>query len=120
MKLVAILVACVMFGFFASSVSCLGPSISKHTAVWDANAEEDLAGYYLYWKTPGGAFSDANRVTVPVASNPSYDLMQLSLPSGNYIIAVSAFDNEGNESALSEEVTWDASYPAAPKVPKIQ
>ena len=94
---------------------CIGPTIKLHTAAWDANTESDLAGYYLYWRTPTGTFSDVNRVAVAKATAPTFDLLTLNLPSGTYVIAVSAYDSSGNESALSNEVSWDAAYPSTPK-----
>ena len=99
----------------AGSAFCLGPRIDKHTAVWDANTEGDLAGYYLYWRTSEQSFSDDRRVTVGVSPSPSFDLMTLNLPSGVYVIAVSAYNTAGNESGLSEEVTWNATIPDDPK-----
>ena len=97
-----------------SMAFCIGPYIDKHNAVWDANSESDLAGYYLYWRTPTGTFSDDNRVQVPVSGSPLFDLNSLGLTSGDYFIAVSAYDTANNESSLSTEVAWDASYPSTP------
>jgi hypothetical protein len=115
-----ILALCLILFLSASSVFCLGPKIDKHVAVWTANTESDLAGYYLYWRTSAGTFSDANRVVIPKSTTPTYELLTLNLPSGVYIIAVSAYNTAGNESALSTEVTWNATIPGAPKNPGIQ
>ena len=103
-----------------STACALGPKISKSTAAWDANSEPDLAGYYLYWRTTAGAFQDANRVPVATSPTPTFSLLTLNLPSGVYVIAVSAYDTELNESGLSNEVSWDAAYPNAPQNNKIQ
>ena len=111
---------CMLFLLVGSSVYCLGPKIDKHIAAWDANTESDLAGYYLYWKTPTGTFSDTNRITIPKSTNPQYELLTLNLPSGIYVIAVSAYNTAGNESALSAEVTWNAVLPTTPKNPNIK
>lgn len=99
----------------------LGPKIDKRFALWDQNIETDLAGYYLYWRTQGGSFSDAQRIVVlPTATAggkpaPSYDLMGLNFPSGMYDVAVSAYDTSGNESGLSNIVPFDGSFPVNPK-----
>ena len=105
--------------FLPTPACSLGPKVEKHIAVWDANSETDLAGYYLYWRTPADGFSDTNKVVVPKAASPSYDLLILNLPPGQYIIAVSAYDTEDNESGLSNEITWDASYPNNPTNVKV-
>jgi len=115
-----LILLCVLFLLAGSQVYCLGPKIDKHIAVWDANSETDLAGYYLYWKIPTGTFSDANRVVVVKTATPNFDLMTLSLPSGNYVIAVSAYNTYGNESGLSNEVDWNATIPDIPKNANIE
>lgn len=115
-----IVTLCIVLFLVVSSAFCLGPKIDKHIAKWDANTESDLAGYYLYWRTPTGTFLDANRIGVPKSATPTYELLTLNLPSGVYIIAVSAYNTSGNESALSTEVTWNAVIPGAPKNPGIQ
>ena len=70
------------------------------TATWDANTENDLAGYKVYYG-PGSqnytTVKDVGNQTVFVADN---------LPAGEeYFFAVSAYDRFGNESALSTEVS---------------
>lgn len=115
MKFMVKLLVLVLVVMFPIMACALGPSISKSTCVWDANSESDLAGYYLYWRTSAGTFQDANRVSVSVSATPSKKLTDLNLVPGEYIIAVAAYDTELNESGLSNEVTWDAAYPNAPK-----
>ena len=119
MKKLLVLV-CMVFLLMGSSVYCLGPKIDKHIAAWDANTESDLAGYYLYWRTPTGTFSDTGRVVITKSSNPQYELLLLNLSSGVYVIAVSAYNTAGNESGLSAEVTWNATIPDAPKNPNVK
>ena len=121
MKVIKILSFCF---FMAFVFSCIGggslnnnvnvppsshpaPPSSKDVARWDANSENNLAGYYLYWKDGGGSYSQKKRRQIAVSSNPSYDLRSLKLPSGRHIIAVTAFDVYGNESGFSNEVAWD-------------
>lgn len=83
------------------------PPSGKYLAKWDANSENNLAGYYLYWKDEGGRYSKKKRRKVAVSSNPSYDLRSLKLPSGRHIIAVTGFDTYDRESGFSNEITWD-------------
>jgi len=101
--------------FLPSAACAIGPKIEKSMAVWDANTEPDLAGYYLYWRTPTGAFSDAARRGVGLSPAPTFNLTTMALAPGVYVIAVSAYDLDANESGMSNEVTWDAAYPENPK-----
>lgn len=100
--------------------ACLGPKIVKGTAEWDpvtVNTDgtpcTDLGGYFVYWKSGPGVFRDDNRTTI-VGAVTTFNLRTLGLPPAIYIIAVSAYDLEGNESALSNEVSWDAILPGPP------
>lgn len=77
---------------------------------WDANTEPDLAGYtYYYGRAPGvylyfgsvgpgvtGVQIDVGS-TAPLFSNGSAD--------GPWYFAVDAFDDNGNHSELSDEVS---------------
>ena len=89
----------------------LGPKIDKAKAVWDTNTETDLAGYYLYWKSVGGSYSDSSRITNSTSPTPNFNLNTLSLAPGTYTIAVSAFNTAGNESGFSNEVNWTNRVP---------
>jgi hypothetical protein len=66
---------------------------------WAANAETDLAGYKLYVGTTSGVYSrivDVGKVTSYV----------ISLPKGvTYFFALTAYDNAGNESGRSAELS---------------
>ena len=121
MKKILLIGLCLLIlGLFSINVSALGPKIDKSVAIWTQNTEIDLAGYYLYWRTPNGSFGDTNRIQVlPTAkagthTTPSFDLATLNLASGNYIIAVTAYDTAGNESGISTEAPFDASVPGIP------
>lgn len=67
--------------------------------LWQANTEDDLAGYKIYYGTASG-----NYTTVIDAGNLAlYNINKLS--SGiNYYFAVTAYDTAGNESGFSSEV----------------
>ncbi len=121
MKVIKILSMCFLLAFVFSciggrslndNVDVLAPTppaaaSSKYVAQWDASLEDNLGGYYLYWKKEGESYSKKKRRQLPVCGNPSYDLRALRLPSGRHIITVTAFDVYGNESGFSNEVTWN-------------
>jgi len=65
----------------------------------DGSALTDLAGYRVYYGT--GSRSYTTMRDVPGASTTS---TSLTLSSGDYYVAMTALDGEGNESAYSNEV----------------
>jgi len=65
----------------------------------DGTALTDLAGYRVYYGT--GSRSYTTMRDVPGASTTS---TSLTLSSGDYYVAMTALDGEGNESAYSNEV----------------
>ena len=86
------------------------------TLGWDANAEPDLAGYKVYYKTGSsgppyngtGADQGSSPVTVPIrdladADNPGYTVSGLSDSEVSFFV-VTAYDTEGLESGYSNEV----------------
>lgn len=86
------------FFFAASTVHAL-----QVTLAWDASSEPDLAGYKVYYGTSTGNYSisyDAGNVNSYVISD---------LEAGNtYYFAATAYDQYGNESNFSNEVTYIA------------
>jgi len=83
------------------------PGIKPKDAVWDANTEADLAGYYLYWGAEG-TFNDTDRVDVGLVTQ--YQLDGIPGPK----IALTAYDSSGNESEYSNTVPLDGTAPTAP------
>ena len=69
---------------------------------WNANTEEDVAGYKIYY----GTSSDNYNWIVSVANDTQqYDLSNLYLYEDvSYYIAITAYDSAGNESGLSSEL----------------
>lgn len=75
-----------------------------YTLSWDANSEDDLAGYKLYYKAnssgqPEGDYDemvDVNKVTVYTVENLDENVI--------YFFSVTAYDESGLESNFSEEV----------------
>jgi len=77
------------------------PSESTNVTLnWDANEEEDLAGYYLYY----GSDSDTVLVDgtkLDLGNVVTYGLLQ---PSGTVYYYLAAYDTEGNESPAAGPV----------------
>jgi hypothetical protein len=95
------------------------PGSKTYMASWTANTETDLNGYYLYWRTSSGSFSNTNRIAC--AKTATTQVLTGLVPN-NTIIALTAFDVAGNESAFSAEVPFvgDSSAPSAPAGLKIE
>lgn len=87
------------------------------TLRWDANTEEDLAGYKLYYKTdtPGapyngtGAIEGDSEVNIPLTTtgfnpdSPEFTLTELD-DAYIYFLVITAYDTSDNESGYSNEV----------------
>jgi hypothetical protein len=73
---------------------------------WSANAEEDLAGYKIYYGTDSRNYTNS----VDVGNVTSWQLPQ-DFPVGTWYFAVKAYDNDAEESDYSNElkVTWNGS-----------
>ncbi len=65
----------------------------------DGSTLTDLAGYRIYYGTSSRNYSDMIDL-----SNPAATAHTLTLASGDYYVAMTALDGEGNESAYSNEV----------------
>jgi hypothetical protein len=73
--------------------------------VWDQNTESDVAGYYIYYGTKSGTYTEV--VQVVGKSNTSYLIENLNTTSGQtYYIAITAYTDAGMESAYSNEVVY--------------
>ena len=73
------------------------------TLSWTLNSETDLAGYKVYVGTAPGIYSFPGSPIV-IGRTDNYAIS--GLPVGQtYYFAISAFDNSGNESTLSTEVS---------------
>ena len=69
------------------------------TLVWDRNPEPDIAGYNVYYGRISGDYTRLVTVTDPTA-------MIGVKGSKTVYFAVTAYNTNGVESALSEEVHW--------------
>jgi fibronectin type 3 domain-containing protein len=78
------------------------PTTSSATLTWDPNTDSDLAGYKVYRATASGAYGAALG-TVP-AGTVTYQATGLSANT-TYFFVITAYDNAGNESLFSNEVS---------------
>ncbi len=72
------------------------------TLAWSPNAEEDVAGYIVYWGTASGQYGS----TVDVGGNLAF---QFAMPDryARYYFAVAAYNVAGARSELSAEVATE-------------
>lgn len=103
----------------------IGPISLAYTAdvtlAWTGNAEPDLAGYYIYYKsgTSGAPYNGTgvdegdSPIKIPLGTfadpaNPEYTLHGLSDTQTSYLV-LTAYDAEDNESGFSNEVSYQPS-----------
>ena len=65
----------------------------------DGSTLTDLAGYRIYYGTSSRDYSDMVSL-----NNPAATAHTLTLASGDYYVAMTAMDADGNESGYSNEV----------------
>ena len=95
--------AVVLFLFFFS------PTYAKNiTLGWDPNKEPDLKGYTVYRNidSPGPPYKYSNDLPEKDLANPLYPMVTITglQKETKYYIAVTAYDNDGNESRYSDDV----------------
>jgi len=97
-KVLAILAMVLMFCGSALAASSV-------TFEWDANSETDLAGYRLYQSQTSGVYTygDGNQVATILVGTETVQITNIS--DGTYFWVLTAYDNDGNESVPSNEVT---------------
>lgn len=84
------------------------------TLAWDKNSESDLAGYIIYrGTTSGGPYIQTGSDVIA----PESTFTDVDLADGTYFWVVTAYDNDGNESGYSNEVTKriDTTSPTPPQ-----
>ena len=64
----------------------------------DGSPAKDLAGYVVYWGTESATYTDSHRI-----EDPQTTAWEMSMAPGDYYLAVTAFDTDGNESDYSNE-----------------
>ena len=75
------------------------------TFEWDANTEEDLAGYRLYTSHVSGQYPFGD-VSQAIEIGPSETTIDVDIPESDeiYYFVLTAYDYAGNESGPSNEV----------------
>ena len=82
------------------------------TLAWNANDEPDLAGYRIHWGDQSGNYTSQ----VDVGNVTEYKIE--NLPDGTYFFAATAYDDSGNESGYSNEVSATLTDDKAPGIPE--
>mgnify|MGYP003572122216 CR=1 FL=1 len=102
-----------------ASALLLSPMVAHAAAVtlaWDANTEDDLAGYKIHYGTASHSYSQS----IDVGDVTEYTLEDLD-DGVTYYLAATAYDDAANESGYSVELvhttTNPNNNPAIPSVP---
>lgn len=109
-KILASLCAAVGLFFFASSTQAIDLKLS-----WISNSETDLSGYRVYQGTAaGGPYTKLGEVLA--SSAPQFSWTVPPNTEATEYFVVTAFDQAGNESGYSNEVSLyvDNKAPAIP------
>ena len=100
--IIALILAAVFF--LATTVECLAVTVNLQ---WNENAEDDLAGYRVYYKadssTPpfNGTGAAEGKSPIDVGKKTTATLNNLD-PAHDYYFTVTAYDTSGNESGYAE------------------
>ncbi|MBN2103835.1 Ig-like domain-containing protein [bacterium] len=100
----------ILYVIFCFPVLLTGASA---TVTWNPNTESDLAGYQVHYGTSPGVYS----TIVDVENVTEYKAQNLVIGQ-TYYFAVTAYDNSGNVSDYSEEVSYTAQDGVPPTVSK--
>lgn len=74
------------------------------TVGWTANNETDLAGYKVYYGTTAGIYLQPKGAGLNAGLATEYAIAGLEAGSTYYVV-VTSYDNSGNESAYSVQVS---------------
>jgi len=91
---------------------------SNVTLQWDANTEQDLAGYHVLRGTQaGGPYTQVGEIPCGPNDATCCEFIDQAIPDGTYYWVATAYDTSGNESEYSNEVTdsLDSIAPAPPQ-----
>jgi len=102
MKKMLAVIACIMF--LLPGLACAASNV---TFEWDANCETDLAGYRLYQSQVSGDYTFGDGEQVATISVGTETVVITDIADGTYFWVLTAYDDAGNESGPSNEVTAD-------------
>jgi hypothetical protein len=74
------------------------------TVAWDPNPEPTIKGYFIYYGTSSGNYSNSIN-----AGNATRCVISGLLQGVTYYLAVTAYDGSGNESGFSNEISYSTS-----------
>lgn len=86
----------------AVTLTVNAPATSSADLTWNANTESDLAGYKVYRATASGAYGAPIATLTGNVTNYVATGLQVGT---TYFFVVTAYDTEGNESSVSNEVS---------------
>ena len=95
------------------AIFSLAYASSQYKLTWDPNSESDLAGYRTYKRAEGQSY-DYSSPMWEGTSTESAQFDTSAWPDGTYYFVVHAYDQAGNESADSNEVSLAVDNPPAP------
>ncbi len=81
------------------------------TVSWDANTENDLSGYKIYYGTSSGSYDDV----LDVGNTTSFLVNNLVVGT-TYFFVVTAYDFSNNESGFSGEVSFTPTQGTPPQI----
>jgi len=107
-----LIISAIILLFSVSVSHAQSVATGKATLSWDSNTEADLAGYRVYQSQVSGVYTSppVADIPAPVIGTPSFQISSLS-EDQTYFWVVTAYDNSGNESGFSNEVTKTISIP---------
>lgn len=70
---------------------------------WTANSEADLQGYRVYYGTAPGVYGQVQGAGIDAGTATEFTVLALQ-PGSTYHLAVTAYDQAGNESGYSSEL----------------
>jgi len=88
------------------------------TFLWDANVEPDLAGYRIFEGTVSGTNPKlVADIPCPASDDTCTTYKYINVPDGTYYWVAYAYDEDGNVSGPSEEIslTIDTVAPGSPQ-----
>ena len=95
----------------------IGPSRKYNTLGWTTSPDSRVTGYLIYWGSSPGTYTNSIGVSTNVVT---FDLRSLALPQGIYYFTMTSTNLTGNESTPCNEVQWDATFPGAPTLLRLQ